>query len=71
MIGNLVTRLFKNSGAAFSKTSPAETRLRRQLTTIVHGEQATVNRLVSHEKVRNPGHNEQWYLEKVLYDLRR
>ena len=71
MIGNLVTRLFKNPGTVFSKTSPAETRLRRQLTTIVHGEQSTINRLVSHEKVRNPGHNEQWYLEKVLYDLRR
>lgn len=69
MIGNLISRL--KGSVSIGKTSAAEGRLRRQLMTIVHGEQATANRLVSYEKSRNPGKAEEWYLEKVIYDLRR
>lgn len=62
MATNLITRLFQGS---------TTDRLRRELLTIVHREQATADRLIAYEKRNHPGHTEQWYLEKVIYDLRR
>lgn len=62
MATNLITRLFHGS---------KNERLRRELLTIVHGQQDTANRLIGYEKRNHPGHAEAWYLEKVIYDLRR
>ena len=45
--------------------------LRRELLTLVHAEQDTADRLISTERYRQPGKSETWYLEKVIYDLRR
>jgi hypothetical protein len=33
--------------------------------------QPTVDRLIDQARLRNPGEAEQWYWEKVLYDLER
>lgn len=66
-MANLIARLFKRATSQGSSND----RLQRQLMTIVHGDRTTANRLVSYEKKRNPGKPEQWYLEKVIYDLRR
>ena len=30
-----------------------------------------INRLVEREKARNPGKTEEWYLDKILYDLEK
>lgn len=74
-MANIISRLFKQAASKASSSvglaSPAESRLQRQLMTIVHGNRSTADRLVSYEKSRNPGKTEQWYLEKVIYDLRR
>ncbi len=48
-----------------SKASP----LRRELLKRV--DPATADRLISSARRRTPGKSEHWYLEKVLYDLRR
>ena len=66
-MANLITRLFNRS----SSKGTSSNSLQRQLMTIVHGDRTTADRLVSYEKRRNPGKTEQWYLEKVIYDLRR
>ncbi len=31
----------------------------------------TIDRLILRQKERNPGHTEEWYLEKVLFDLEK
>jgi hypothetical protein len=46
-------------------------RLRRELLTLVHGQQDTAERLILAERRKNPGKSKRWYLEKVIYDLRR
>ncbi len=46
-------------------------RLEQELLTLVHGNTATANRLVNGEKRRHPNQTQQWYLEKVIYDLQR
>ena len=66
-MANLIARLFNRS----SSKGTSSNHLQRQLMTIVHGDRTTADRLVSYEKRRNPGKTEQWYLEKVIYDLRR
>ena len=45
--------------------------LKQQLMTLVHGNSATANRLLSGEQRSHPNHTQQWYLEKVIYDLQR
>ncbi len=44
---------------------------RKKLLKLLGNNQATADRLISHAKLRNPGEPEQWYWEKVLYDLER
>jgi hypothetical protein len=44
---------------------------RRKLLKLLGNHQPTVNRLLQQAKLRNPGESEQWYWEKVLYDLER
>jgi hypothetical protein len=44
---------------------------RQKLLKLLGNNQATADRLIGHAKLRNPGEPEQWYWEKVLYDLER
>ena len=34
-------------------------------------EEAQIQKLVNFEKYKHPGKSESWYLEKVIYSLRR
>ncbi|WP_036488501.1 hypothetical protein [Myxosarcina sp. GI1] len=45
--------------------------LQRELFTLVHGQKDTAQRLINLEKIKHPGHSQSWYLDKVIYDLRR
>lgn len=45
--------------------------LQRQLLNRVQQRSDVAARLLALERAKNPGKSEQWYLEKVLYDLRR
>ncbi|NJP08972.1 MAG: site-2 protease family protein [Leptolyngbyaceae cyanobacterium RU_5_1] len=47
------------------------TPLRKQLLNLVKQRQETAEQLVALEKAKNPGKPERWYLEKIIYDLRR
>ncbi|MGL5804755.1 MAG: hypothetical protein ACRC2R_07705 [Xenococcaceae cyanobacterium] len=43
--------------------------LRRELLKRVNAE--TADRLIRGEKIKHPDRSESWYLEKVIYDLKR
>ncbi len=45
--------------------------LRRKLCPLVHGDWSLAERLLESVKKKNPGHSEDWYWEKVIYDLER
>ncbi len=46
-------------------------KLHHELMTLVHDRPDTAQRLVDLEKIKHPGQSESWYLDKVVYDLRR
>ncbi len=45
--------------------------IRQKLIKSLGNNHATVDRLINNAKLRNPGEPEQWYWEKVLYELER
>lgn len=45
--------------------------LQKKLLRMLHHDQATVDRLLRSAEYRHPGRSQQWYLEKVIYDLER
>lgn len=46
-------------------------RLHHELLVLVHNDHHVAERLMHLEQIKHPGHTEQWYLEKVIYDLQR
>ncbi|MGB3613490.1 MAG: hypothetical protein WBA10_06815 [Elainellaceae cyanobacterium] len=56
----------------FAPLSGSKTRkLRQELHLLLHGQDQTADRLLALEKQHSPGHDEAWYLDKVIYDLQR
>lgn len=45
--------------------------LQHELMILLHGQSDTARRLINLEKVKHPGQSENWYLDKVIYDLKR
>ncbi|NEP43777.1 MAG: hypothetical protein F6K35_32950 [Okeania sp. SIO2H7] len=45
--------------------------LRRELLALVQHQQDVADRLIDGAKAEYPGNTERWYLEKVIYDLKR
>jgi Zn-dependent protease len=45
--------------------------LQRRLMILVQQQQDVANRLIALERVKKPGQTTEWYLEKVIYDLKR
>jgi hypothetical protein len=46
-------------------------KLHHELLILVHGQSDTAKRLIDLERIKHPGQSESWYLDKVIYDLRR
>jgi hypothetical protein len=47
------------------------TQLRNEILNRVHCRQDIADRLITLAKRQNPGRTERWYLEKVIWDLKR
>lgn len=62
----IFNRWYRNYRQAMTRSQ-----LRSELYALVHGQKDTAQRLIDLEQVRHPGHSESWYLDKVIYDLRR
>lgn len=46
-------------------------KLHHELLILLQGQSETAKRLINLEKIKHPGQLESWYLDKVVYDLRR
>ncbi len=49
----------------------AEKRLWKQLLTLLQLDSVTAERLLRHEQNKHPGKSTKWYLEKVIFNLKR
>jgi hypothetical protein len=45
--------------------------LQNDLLILLKGDVATAKRLLAQQRRKNPGRSDNWYLEKVIYDLER
>jgi hypothetical protein len=46
-------------------------RLRKRTIALMNNDMQRIDRLLTNARQRNPGQSEQWYWEKILYDLER
>jgi len=53
------------------RNDPKNRKLQQDLIAMLRGDIATAKRLLRHERQRNPGNSDNWYLEKVIGDLER
>lgn len=65
---SIVLLLIKNQSQALSKNRTSKDLQSKLLNRL---DRDVANRLISNAKRSNPGHSEQWYWEKVIYDLNR
>lgn len=52
-------------------TKASDSKLKKQLIKLLHGDREGVERLIKLEQRRQPGKPLKWYEEKVLHDLER
>lgn len=50
---------------------PANKKLQQELMTLLHGNTEIASRLLQQQQNLNPGQSTDWYLEKVIHDLKR
>jgi hypothetical protein len=53
------------------RTDPRNRALQGDLLTLLKGDVPAAKRLLLQQRQRNPGKSDNWYLEKVIYDLER
>lgn len=53
------------------RTDPGNRRLQHQLIEMLRGDIGAAKRLLAQQRRNNPGRTDNWYLEKVIYDLER
>ncbi len=53
------------------RTDRGNRRLQSKLLTLLCGDTATAKRLLKQQRQLRPGESDNWYLEKVIYDLER
>ena len=53
------------------RESNRSNKLHHELMILLHGQSDTAQRLIDLEKIKHPGQPESWYLDKVVYDLKR
>jgi|GEM_PF-414932 len=71
IVGVLVYFKFFKTSSPQKKSSWLRDRCRSLLNMPVEEADQVIDRLVSKEKERNPGKTEDWYLDKILYDLEK
>lgn len=52
-------------------SDPHNRALQHQLLRMLQGDTATAKRLLKQKRQQQPGQTDNWYLEKVIYDLKR
>ncbi len=70
----VVVIFFRSKGAGIvghTKTGSLRQKARRQLKLPPEQADQTIDRQIERLKERYPGRSEEWYLEKIIYDLER
>ncbi len=67
----LVYFIWKRSRPGVGKEQALRQQIRRLLQQPPASADETINRYLANLKERYPGHPEEWYLEKIIYDLER
>lgn len=62
---------YRSAAPQTSQTRPRQKGYDRELLRMLQGDQGAMQRLLSNIKRREPGHSEQWYIDKVKWDLKR
>jgi hypothetical protein len=53
------------------RNDPSNRALQGDLLILLKGDVRTAKRLLAQQRRKNPGQSDNWYLEKVIYDLER
>jgi hypothetical protein len=53
------------------RTDPKNRNLQSHLLNLLQGDVPTAKRLLQYQRQMNPGKSDNWYLEKVIWDLER
>jgi hypothetical protein len=53
------------------QTDPKNRYLQKDLLTLLKGDVVTAKRLLAQQRRKQPGKTDNWYLEKVIFDLER
>jgi uncharacterized protein (DUF2336 family) len=57
--------------ADWNRTDGVDERVRRRTIALMNNDMERIERLLENARQRTPGKSEQWYWEKILYDLER
>jgi cytochrome c-type biogenesis protein CcmH/NrfG len=57
--------------ADWNRNDGVDERVRRQTIALMNNDMERIERLLENARQRTPGKSEQWYWEKILYDLER
>ena len=61
----------KRKRRRYQQNNPYTFQLQQKFLAMLGGNKATAQRLIEHERERNPEKSEDWYLEKAIYRLER
>jgi uncharacterized protein HemY len=67
----LSTRRPRRRGATASRMGNVRRETQRTLMALLNGDRKTADRLLQQARFQHPGRSENWYWEKVAYDLKR
>ncbi len=70
-IGYLWWKRQRSGGTGTSRAAALRREYRRKANLPAETAEDHINRYIERLQERNPGHDEEWYLEKMLYDLER
>lgn len=71
IVAGLIIFFFLKRGGDTSRVSSLRAECRRSLNMPVKEADETINRHLSNLREKHPGRSEEWYLDKLLYDLQR
>jgi hypothetical protein len=57
--------------ADWKKQGTVDPRLKQRTIALMNNDMQRIERLLENARLRNPDKSEQWYWEKILYDLER
>ncbi len=67
----VIIYFIRQKGAPSSKTDQMREKCKSLLNLPPDEAEATLERLLKRQKEKNPGKSEEWYLDKIMYDLEK